>query len=81
MIKASFVEPIPGMPVSVYPYIAKSGSVILMVTGIGKCSDEIAGMVIGSCNSMFKVGLYDDRWNPDEFKRWDGVVTLTNLKG
>lgn len=80
MIQSSYVEPIKGMPVSVYPYIARMGSVIIMVTDLGKLDRELTGVVISSSNALYKVGHIGDRWNADEFKRWDGVVTLTNKK-
>lgn len=80
MIRSSYVEPVKGMPVPEYPYIAKMGSVVIMVTDLGKCGNELAGMVISSSNALFKIGHFGDRWNADELKRWDGVVTLSNLK-
>jgi hypothetical protein len=79
MIKSSYVEPIPGMPVSEYPYIARSNSVIIMVTDLGNQAGELSGFVISSSDSLYKVGMKCDRWTG--FARWDGVVTLTNFKG
>ncbi|RZK36410.1 MAG: hypothetical protein EOO61_10410 [Hymenobacter sp.] len=77
MIKSSVCDPVI-IPVSEYPYIAKFGSIVILVTGVGKTRDELAGMVIASNSDFYKLGNFDDRWS-GEFERWDGTVTLSNL--
>lgn len=41
-------------------------------------SSERIGTIVYSNNDAFSIGEYDDDWNMDDFKLFNGVIELSN---
>lgn len=80
MIEASYAEPAPKPLRPAFPYLAKYGTVVVWITNYGRMGNEMTGFILSSSNPQYKVGSLLDRLPMEDFKRWDGSITLTNKK-
>lgn len=54
-------------------------SLVILATGHhGNNTRELIGTVVATTVKVWKVGDFSQTWNADDFKRFDGSVTLKN---